>query len=445
MELSPELFYTAAQILCAEEENFFKSQLCSDNFLSACWDYSPTGDTQEEAQRFLSFFSRAKDPEEKKNLALLCAVAAHLTAVFPMPFPTRANLHPIGAKLSLPISRDPLFPPLSFGVNGCCADFAGSFYSCIGEAAETLSLSPLGRSFVSISTPDSEEKERRNGPLTSIFTQLAGIAPTDSPPHWEEMSFFPAEDMITGAPLLLPTPLVFKETTGGVLPMARSTGCAAQSTLTKATEAALLECVERTALTEWWQGKQPASLLQLSSAEAAYLQRQDLRHPSIGPARQLYFLNLPSPLPSVFVILAITCTPAGKDLCFGSAAACHLLQAALKAHQEVLQLELAALLEAVRARHGALSAEEEQRYTDLKACTLAAVLAQRLSKEDPIPPRFPQKGLTSETMLPFLLQELKENSFSLYRCILTLPQIQIPVVRLLSPQLPSDFQHRLVL
>ncbi len=212
-----------------------------------------------------------------------------------------------------------------------------------------------------------------------------------------------------------------------------SEGCAAGPDRDAAGEAALLELIERDALALWWFGGQPAGRLgpgELAAAEFADLKTRS----GITDSVSMTVIRLQTDLP-VIVVAACILDEKGLATCFGFSARSELVPAVRGACLEAIQSKLALDLAQLRMRHDAVSGSDDchanvRRFVDgmkMPEC------ADYRSLSWPAGDRFGRHGLSA------LLGACEERGFAVEQHDLTQPDIGIPVMRMVSPDLqPSS-------
>ena len=227
--------------------------------------------------------------------------------------------------------------------------------SCLGEAAETMRARSADA--VPVLTLDDIAKRphiKPNALWCFSQQQLRGrphASETIDHDRWRMIrattrhcrQWCAAEDA-SGAVMLAPATNVLLSPD---LPLTSSNGLAAGTSRQSATDAAILELVERDAVAVWWYGriKRPAVPLEhLDLAGAG-----DLRRWLQTRRRRTWILDVTHDL-GIPVMVAVSSTKSGKGIAYAAAARTDPHEAALSAVLELLQAEISLQLAAARAR-----------------------------------------------------------------------------------------------
>lgn len=201
-----------------------------------------------------------------------------------------------------------------------------------------------------------------------------------------------------------------------------STGTAVRETLEAAARHAILELVERDAVAIWWYNRLPAPRLDPHFAAAAL--PEDLAAWLAGRRRQTWHLMIPTDLPAAAVV-ALSARADGSHPAIGAAAAPDPADAVRAATMEMLQGEISLI-------------------------TMEA--AQRAPNPPPPPPLYAWSSATNAFATPYLAgagiarAPAPQNfaaleaycaaaGITIVTVDLTRPELGVPVVKALSPQL----------
>ena len=237
-------------------------------------------------------------------------------------------------------------------------------------------------------------------------------------PRYQGRAMVEGKDLLTGAVVLVPAQLVYLDyahvSGEAMYADADSTGCASGSTATQATQAALLECLERDAMALWWHGGLAAAALPLDLIDARlprlfwWLQERP---------RKTRLLGLTTDT-GVAVVAAISAEPDGYGVATGTSARLDPAEAALCAVTEMLQTE------AAMAQAAAVQNPDYLQWRD-HACMQTMAQFQTHAAWPP--------NLASDT--PAVLQRLSGLDHRALVVGLTLPDDPQPTVRVVVPGL----------
>lgn len=224
--------------------------------------------------------------------------------------------------------------PGVLNAGGCAEDRALAHLKCTGELAEKLAILDCGPA--------------TRPPVAAQADVDADVAALRDHVHLLSALDLPTGDGDDGVPginlqnrraISLPRGFVYRQADKPHVYQAGSNGCAAGDDFDSALARAVLELVERDAVTLWWYGRRPASSAHFMPDAArditGFLSR-------IRPdaARPVTFLNLTTDIP-VPVIAAISHDGGGRHCAIGFGADLSPSAAAVKAVCEMSQMELA--------------------------------------------------------------------------------------------------------
>jgi YcaO cyclodehydratase, ATP-ad Mg2+-binding len=262
-------------------------------------------------------------PEERRQFARLLRMAARLDAVFPMHVPTAPGAAFFGARrlhfANGELAGSGKARPTDYA--GLASSLTEAFCACIGEAAEHDAMFLRQRDLRL--SPD--------GALPLLDEQLRAAGGIDAA-------------------------LILREAGDGArAPPRSSTGYAAGRTLSEAAMSALLECIERHAISLWFNGLRKPISLRVSNEAVQRITR--LRGAAAPPCR---LLRLPHDLAGAPVAAACSVS-AGGGTAVGYGCALSVEQASQKAVRELCQGEFALHLESQASSANARAFTERSR------------------------------------------------------------------------------------
>lgn len=239
----------------------------------------------------------------------------------------------------------------------------------------------------------------------------------------DEIEWIRAADAWSGEHLFIPaeTVLIGRREPGDMaaFAIADSNGCASGATLAEAKLNALMELIERDAVSRWWYGKQAFARVDLSS----WCRSNALLEYLSARSRICCLLKLSGAIP-VSVFAAVTFEADGSDVAIGSAAAADPAGAAQSALIEALQMEIA--LNAARRHPGASRAWDRWR-ADVTIATPPLSSIANMQGWAAVPPEAMQ--------LDDCIRACHEAGISIYWVDMTRPRLGLPTLRILSTDL----------
>jgi ribosomal protein S12 methylthiotransferase accessory factor len=248
-----------------------------------------------------------------------------------------------------------------------------------------------------------------------------------------------AVDLANGRPVRLPLDLCLRRPVAERdidVPWPLSIGCAAGKDAISATVSALLELIERHAVTGWWNEGRPGRAIALDSPASAAGSALLAQLRGAATGRVTWLIDITSADLRVPCVAALSCNTGGRGVCLGFAAGLSKAGAARGAILEMAQLELGyRLVETKLSVRGEASLNEadrraRRRYTELDAARVPAL-------QPHLPPE-PASDLptadASEALLR-LRDRLGACGLKPYAQDLTRPEFDIPVVRAVCPGL----------
>lgn len=234
---------------------------------------------------------------------------------------------------------------------GCAENRALAQLKCTGELAEKLAILNCGPA---VRESEGLSNEEDIAALRDHVHLLSGLdMPTDG-------AGVPGINLKTRRAVRLPRALVYRQVQAPEIHQAGSNGCAAGATFDDAAARAILELVERDAVTLWWYGRRRAVQAKFAPAAAGELSGF-LSRVRPGGARPAIFLNLTTDIP-IPVIAAISHDGSRGHCAIGFGAGLSPSGAAMKAVCEMSQMELAYDLAAVKSRMGKALTETDRAH-----------------------------------------------------------------------------------
>ncbi|MCK7615918.1 YcaO-like family protein [Roseibium sediminicola] len=314
--------------------------------------------------------------------------------------------------------------------------------SCLGELAERLSLCSLGAQDPRVLPFEKEQLEVDfSGLLGLSLTQCrhaaaalrkSGVPIPADVPEWSTLSGrrVALTNLATGRMAQFPSfGVLLREAAWAgaeALSFASSVGCAVWATRHGARERALLELVERDAVAQVWYNRLGITFLEpgllreiLTGTLIDYLDAQP---------RLWGVYHLESDLP-VQVAIAVSHEADGRGCAFGASAGWDVASACEGAIEEMLQSENS--LELMTKAYP--SGQGQGRMPRQLAYARAGSILEDLPLREALPA---DERLTARVYgLPELRQALEDQDITVWEFDATRPDLNIPCVKLLSPQL----------
>jgi ribosomal protein S12 methylthiotransferase accessory factor len=239
-------------------------------------------------------------------------------------------------------------PP--FSLAGAGEDPVTAFVACVGEAVERLSQLER-QSDVRCTSPLSEVCSRLLPGLAALLSDAREESGFDESAKYDWVE---GSDLANAMPVLVPADWCLRRAKGESKLKPRSalsTGAAAGPTLDAATVRALLELVERDAVSLWWQGGRRGRPLpmELPAVQRGIELVRALRQDKLDRASWVLDLTTDMGIPSV---AAVSFDRDGRGFACGFAARIDLDDAVHGAIIEMMQMELG--LQLARAKKGAM-------------------------------------------------------------------------------------------
>lgn len=368
------------------------------------------------------------DKARLKNRLALLKLASRLERVFSLPLPYSRGVAFFGAVV-LPESFG-ASEHKSSGVAGRGKTLQQAFESCMGEAAEYLSF---------IEGPGDPllcENPTRNQGLDKNESWMCGGLGEIGLGTLAKRDWVKAYSLSNGKDYIVPSELVLRrpEATRTSRRETESTGVAAGPTFEDATLSAALEVIERDAIALWWYGGKRAGSVTTIDLDRLGLSQfvQDLKRSS---GRRIHLYDITTDL-GVPVFAAVSADLDGNSVVLGFSARLSRRDAIKSALLELCQMELAHEISLDRSKelgHAALTAtdllwvgrKEKLRLADLAKLVTgisASPVGERVEKHS----------------LSVLVAHLEAAGYPSYTVDLTRPEINIPVARVIIPELQSS-------
>jgi len=364
---------------------------------------------------------------EVPHAGLMLDFAARMTDVFEIASPDAPGLQFLAGMTSA--SRHLTSPgatgPLSVG--GCGASFRSAFFACIGEAIERTAQCRPAHAIATQSFPSA--LERQSDGFKEVVALLGPRLGADA-----EIAWLQARNLTTGAETLVPAELCIRSADLETVAPATSLslGCACAPTLEQAMLAGILEWVERDATALWWLAGHSPRHIALETLEEAGVLSTIVQLRQGQATRRSWLLDITADL-GIPCVASVSFDLGGRGFVHGSAARLKLADAARAAFVEMCQMEVACHLIAAKGGAGSprLSAAERRHQQRFEAITAEALPILR-------PLLAPATTITAEprpTGLHAVVEELGRSGFECLAVDLTLPELGMPVVKMIAPGL----------
>ncbi|WP_297588971.1 YcaO-like family protein [Roseibium sp.] len=319
---------------------------------------------------------------------------------------------------------------------------------CLGELAERISLWTMGRYDTRIVARQQTQSQVELGEVLGLsdlqalnvarHLQFNGSTDNDGVPEWGSLSNsrINVRSLADGRLAQLPSVgVLFREMeleTGSEISFASSVGCAVWRDLKGARERAFLELVERDAVAQSWYNR--LGITRLSGGLLSEILPGQLMDFLIALDRHWEVFAVQTDL-DVHVVMAMSWTAGGRRTAFGSSAGWDIASACHGAIEEMLQSE--------NALHLMDKAYPVTGQASIDGVGLPRHLAYARNKsilEDlPIEAALPADETLCQRDFSYdgLLQSCLDRKFEIWEFDATRPDLKIPCVKLLSPDLCS--------
>ena len=338
----------------------------------------------------------------------LAALAARLARTFVIVSPFAPEFCCIGAEVALDAAGHAAYGGSRLSVTGNGTSLEDALTACLGETADRLSQVANGGDV------GTDAMRVADGWIAAAITM-------------DEPDWMPARDLVDGSTRAVPAGLCVRPSGirhAGPL----SAGVAAGADRESATLRAVLELCERDAAALWWLGgRRPKAFpLEHDASRAGLELIATLRRGRTERHTLLFDIATDIAVP---VVAAVSLDAAGQGLACGLAARLRWDDAARAAILELLQMELAAPVAASKLREAGAAALTEADRQHLRRAAVAARDCALLSPLGASTIRPPAPHLAA------LTDQLRARGIRLFAVDLTRPDIGVPVVRALSPEL----------
>ncbi len=316
-----------------------------------------------------------------------------------------------------------------------------AFNSCVGEGIEHLSRLEWGTEEIVHGDAGSVSHGLDEEALENLQLLLAGQGG-----QGESLDWMPAKRLSDQADVLVPVGICLRRANNGItqaLPFAISTGCAAGPTHDAAVLSALLEVVERDAVSMWWVGGRQGAQVSLETVELSG-SGDMISHLRQGKTeRHTWLLDITTKF-DIPCAVAMSLNTNGKGFACGVAARPHMKAAVRAALLELCQMELGHhLVDAKRKARGEDFLNESDRRSILRSEHFEAVDCAIL-----YPGRGPRETAGSaeadtNEAIDEVLRRLSPAGFTPLIVDLTREFLGVPVVRAVIPGLqhfPSSIE-----
>jgi thiazole/oxazole-forming peptide maturase SagD family component len=338
----------------------------------------------------------------------LTALASRLARTFVIVSPFAPEFCCIGAEVALDEAGRNAYGSASLSVTGNGTSLEDALTACLGETADRLSqvayAGDVGRNV---------GRRVADGWIADAIADAQG---------WMQ-----AWDLVDGTTAAVPAELCVRPSRIRRIG-ALSAGVAAGADRDAATLRATLELCERDAAALWWLGgcRPRAFPLEHAASRAGLELVTALRRGRTE--RQTLLLDIATDI-AVPAVAAVSFDAAGRGLACGLAARLRWDDAARAAVLELLQMELAAPIAEAKLREAGATALTEPDRQHLRRAAFAAQDCALLS------PRGASTTIPQAPHLAALTAQLRDRNIRLFAVDLTRPDIGVPVVRALSPEL----------
>ena len=280
----------------------------------------------------------------------VASVVGRFVRILALRSPDADNFVLVGAQVTVPMAGAMPDGAATASVGGTGADLEPAFVACAGEAIELLAGFERPGDITASGPADSVQPRPRDSVAAWATAHLGPGMSLESALDWVA-----ARDAASGAPVLLPADLCLRRVIERrrLVPRAPlSIGCAAGATIEDAQSRAVLELVERDAAALWWAGGRRGRPLADGEMRAAADLVAAFRGGATG--RRSWILDLTTDL-EIPAMAAISVASDGRGMACGLAARARRTDAIEAAVREMLQVELAYAIIAIKVRAGRMS------------------------------------------------------------------------------------------
>jgi ribosomal protein S12 methylthiotransferase accessory factor len=359
-------------------------------------------------------------------------IADHLSRTFLLRSAWAPGLCFVGAQAEIQYEATQKAENFSFG--GCGLSLEDATISCLGEAAERISQIERRRDIARTATL-AEVAEHVPPQVSALAHHLLELSSRGdgTPLDWV------AARNLAGREVLLPADWCLRRAQPGPLKVpgaALSVGCAAGPTAESASARALLEAVERDAVSLWWKGGRRGAALDAATTENAVRLIDRLR--GGDAARRTSLLDVTTDL-AIPVVVAFSTDAARSGFAAGFGCRFSLGEAAAAALVELCQMELGlqiAMLKRDRLGANSLTAGDAGHLARGAGVHVADDARFRTVQRTDV-------GAAFTRDMSGIRQALERHEIEAALMELTRADIGVPVVKSVVPalqQLPSDIE-----
>jgi len=364
------------------------------------------------------------DADATSGRIRMLRAAASFRRLFRLPVPDAPGLTFFGAEAD-PARLGPHNAQLPVGgVAGSGLDPRRAFESCIGEGIEYLSQ---------FAQPDDPLETRPLAACAGIFEPAArgfveSVLSACDVSAGRAIDWTPVRRLTDDAVSWFPADLCLRRAAPDfVPPLKLSIGCAAGATRDVATLRGLLELIERDAVALWWQGGRRGRSIPVNNEIATLLAR--VRAGQGG--RQTMLLDITTDF-GVPVVAAFSTRPDGHDFAIGMSARTSQAEAVRSAIFEMCQSELSLrVIAAKRRESGQAALNDSDLHQQARASSLNPNTCLLLRPDN----NAPAPHIVSDETVDAIARRLAERGVVAWSLDLTRPQFEIPVVRVIAPEL----------
>jgi ribosomal protein S12 methylthiotransferase accessory factor len=369
------------------------------------------------------------DQETVLHRSRLLRAAARMSRLFILPTRQAPKLIIMGGEASASIlsRRFEAIPTGSMTGSGTCLREA--FEACVGEGVEYLSQ---------FEQPEDQVNPERGARLVDPFPTA-----TSPLPRLDQDGHVAGTRLLTGEEIFLPRYRCVRTPVGhpkDIPPFTLGTGCGAGASFDAATLHGLFELIERDATALWWRGGRFAK--PISTNEHGLLDAKEFLSALRGAVseRLSWFLDITTDL-GIPCAAAISVDMCGQRIACGTACRIGMGAALKSAIREMCQMELAYdVVEAKERERGeaALNATDlrhKKRSTAINAWTSELLHTRgKPARQTPVV----ENEEVSAVVLMSLVRHLENLGVQVLAVDLTRGIFEIPVVRVVAPELQLD-------
>lgn len=312
-----------------------------------------------------------------------------------------------------------------------------AFESCVGEGVEYLSQFHQDADPIEIG-PLAVDRGTQDPHVDAFVSAVLTACNVD---QQRPIAFVPARRLSDQAQAWFPADLCYRRHVSEqdfAAPLKLSTGCAAGATFEMAALRAVLELIERDAMSLWWRGGRRARPI-AGDSEAGRGAAELLAQLRQGQhERECWLLDITTDV-GIPAVAAISANEDGYGFAFGLGARLSLAEAASAAIFELCQVELGQHVVAAKRRESGDAALNESDRRQLRRGTLFdtrnCTLLRPFGEPSGHTPGIPTEAAAA---LEYIVGRLVGLKIATYLVDLTRSDFGIPVVRVLAPGLQLE-------